>query len=127
MWHVWAAIGWNFKSELVFYNIPTNQNGKMTGRVYIDSILEPMVKKWLDNGDDFILEEDDDSGHGHTNGRGKNPVWEWKEKNHLKRYKNCPQSPDFSIIENCWQPLKAKLDREPHWSESQTLQAIKDS
>ena len=48
----------------------------MTERVYIDSILEPVVKKWLDNDDDFILEEDGDNDHGHTNGRGKNPMWE---------------------------------------------------
>ena len=44
----------------------------MSGSVYVDSILEPMIKKWLDNNDNFILEEDGDSEHGYT--RGNNPA-----------------------------------------------------
>ena len=63
-YHCWAAVGWNFKSELIFYEVPGNSNGKMSQRVYIDSILEPVVKSWLKRGDDFIMEEDGDSGHG---------------------------------------------------------------
>jgi len=38
-------VGYNFKSELVFYTVPTNDNGKMSGQAYVDSILEPVVKK----------------------------------------------------------------------------------
>jgi hypothetical protein len=33
--HAWGAIGYNFKSELYFYRIPTNTNGKMTARRYM--------------------------------------------------------------------------------------------
>ena len=50
-----------------------NGNGKMSGRVYVDTILEPVVKKWIDNNEDFILEEDGDSRHDYT--KGNNPVW----------------------------------------------------
>ncbi|KAF2029788.1 hypothetical protein EK21DRAFT_89559 [Setomelanomma holmii] len=62
--HAWAAIGHNFKSDLTFYEIKSNTNGKMTQRAYIDQFLEPVVKPWLERGDDFVLEEDGNSGHG---------------------------------------------------------------
>ena len=32
--------------------------------MYIDKILEPVVKPWLQAHHDFVLEEDGDSGHG---------------------------------------------------------------
>lgn len=52
------------KLELVFYKVPDNNNRKMRQRVYIDSILEPGVKPWLEAGKDFVLKKDGDSGHG---------------------------------------------------------------
>lgn len=57
-YYCWAAVGYNFKSELIFYEVPGNSNGKMGQRVYIDSILEAVVKPWLEAGEDFVLEED---------------------------------------------------------------------
>jgi len=45
--HAWAAVGYNFKSPLVWYDVPGNTNGKMSLKVYRDSILEPVVGKWL--------------------------------------------------------------------------------
>jgi hypothetical protein len=36
----------------------------MSQQVYIHSILEPHVLPELQNGVDFVLEEDGDSGHG---------------------------------------------------------------
>lgn len=62
--HCWAAVGYNFKSELIFYEVPGNSNRKMNQRVYINSILEPIVKPWLKAGEDFVLEKNNDSGHG---------------------------------------------------------------
>lgn len=60
--HAWAAVGvgLGFKSQLVWYDIPTNTNGKMTAKCYRDEILEPIVKLWLQQAD-FVLEEDRDS------------------------------------------------------------------
>ncbi|KUJ14038.1 uncharacterized protein LY89DRAFT_152121 [Mollisia scopiformis] len=54
--HWWVAIGYDFKSRIQFYDVPSNSNSKMTHRVYIDQILEPVVKPWLDAGHDFVLE-----------------------------------------------------------------------
>jgi hypothetical protein len=42
----------------------------MSQKAYIDQILEPVVKPWLDAGEHFVLEEDGDSGHG----LGKNNI-----------------------------------------------------
>ena len=61
--HVWAAIGWNFKSGLVFYDVPGNSNGKMSHQAYLGNILEPIVKPWIQQVqkgqiDPFVLEED---------------------------------------------------------------------
>lgn len=58
----------------MFYTVPTNDNGKMSGQVYVDSILEPVVKQWLDKGDDFVLKEDGNGGHGHVQSK-TNAAW----------------------------------------------------
>ena len=87
-------MGHNFKSDIRLYDVPGNTNGKMSQRVYIDQILKPVVKPWLDRGDDFCLKEDGDSGHGTSK---NNIVRKWKEENG-----NCASSPDLSPIENCW-------------------------
>ncbi|KAF1978872.1 hypothetical protein BU23DRAFT_448526, partial [Bimuria novae-zelandiae CBS 107.79] len=109
--HSWAAVGYNFKSNLHFYNVPGNRNGKMSLQAYRDQILEPIVKPWIDHGDDFVLKEDGDSGHG----TGKsNIVRTWKRTHKLESYFNCHSSPDLSPIDNCWLPPKQYLKRFPH-------------
>lgn len=47
--HAWAAIGFGFKSELVFYDDSTspNNNGVMSMQDYVDKVLDPVVKTWL--------------------------------------------------------------------------------
>lgn len=35
-WHCWAFIGWNMKSDLIFYMVKGNSNGKMSQEMYID-------------------------------------------------------------------------------------------
>jgi hypothetical protein len=105
----------------VFYNVPGNTNGKMSLQVYRDSILEPIVKPWIQRGDDFVLEEDNNSGHG----TGKrNIVRAWKEENNLESYFNCAQSPDLSPIENCWSPPKSHIRQHPHWDDETTKELV---
>jgi hypothetical protein len=98
--HAWGACGYNFKSDLTFYTIPTNTNGKITMKVYRDEILEGVVKPWLRRGDYFVLEEDRDSSHG-IGGSDRSIVKQWKKKNGLHHYFNCSTSPDLAPIENC--------------------------
>ncbi|KAK4099712.1 hypothetical protein N658DRAFT_517214 [Parathielavia hyrcaniae] len=114
--HAWAAIGWNFKSNLYFYEVPGNTNGKMSMQVYRDEILEKAVGPWLAQGDQFILEEDGDSGHG--TGK-KNTIRDWKERHGLRHFFNTPGSPDLSPIENAWNTVKQYIAKFPSWTEEE--------
>lgn len=117
--HAWAVCGYGFKSAIQFYQIPGNTNGKMSLQGYRDQILESIVKSWIQRSDDFVLKEDDNSGHD----TGKsNIIHKWKAENQLKAYFNCASSPDLSPIENCWQPTKQELYKHIHWD----VQIIKD-
>jgi hypothetical protein len=121
--HCWAAIGYNFKSEIHFYECKNN-NGKLTQLEYISKILEPIVKPWIDYGDDFVLEEDGDSAHGPT--KNNNIVRQWKLQNKLEFYINCAQSPDLSPIENVWQPPKAHTRAHAHWDDETLKEPIQE-
>lgn len=110
--HAWGAIGYDFKSELIFYDNPSNGNGKMSQDLYLTIILKAVVLPWIEAGENFVLEEDGDSGHG----PGKdNPVGAWKNMVGLKHYFNCALSPDLSPIENGWLPVKLRVREVSHW------------
>lgn len=111
--HGWGAIGYEFKSPMVWYDT-NNSNGKMTQEVYKRDILEPYVKRWIEEGRSFVLEEDGDSGHGPSK---NNPIRSWKEEHNLNSYFNCPRSPDLSPIENCWSVPKQYVRTYPHWDQ----------
>lgn len=83
--HRWAAVGYNIKSDIHFNEVPGNTNGKMSQRVYIDQILGPIVKPWLKAGQDFVLEEDNDSGHG-TGKRKGNTIRAWMQEHGLESF-----------------------------------------
>ena len=85
----------------------------MSQSVYIDQILRPYVKEWIDNGDSFILEEDRDSGHGPNDNYNK--VRKYKNEIGLDFYFNSPKSPDISVIESSFQPLKQFLAHTGHF------------
>lgn len=106
-------MGYDFKSDLTFHDVPGNTNGKMSPQMYVNQILEPVVKPWLLQKQDFILEEDGDSGHGIA--KNRNIVRQWKVENNLEYFFNCASSPDISAFENCWQPPKQHLKKFPHW------------
>jgi hypothetical protein len=121
--HAWAAIGYNFKSDLIWYDAG-NSNGAITQKVYRDQILEPVVKPWLERGDKFIVEEDRASGHGHAN--NCNPAWKWKEKHGLTWYINTAGSPDLTPIENAWKAPKAYLKEHAIWDEEAIVELAEE-
>ena len=47
--YVQGAIRYDFKSDLIRYEVPTNTNGKMTQKVYRDEALEPVIAKWCND------------------------------------------------------------------------------
>ena len=119
--HCWAAVGYNFKSDIIFYDVPTNKNGKMTQKVYIDFILELVVKPWLEEKQEFVLEEDSDSGHG----TGKaNLVCIWKQQHGLKSYFNFTMFPNLALTENCWAIRKAHVRKYPYLDDAKLEELI---
>ncbi|KAI1313176.1 hypothetical protein F5Y03DRAFT_158484 [Xylaria venustula] len=120
----WAAIGWNFKSQLVWYTVD-NSNGAITLQAYRDQILEPVVKRWIDEGHDFMLEEDGASGHGGNS--ANNIVVQWKWENGLKYFFNCLAPPDLAPIENSWRTSKGHLKRHSIWDDRALKETAEES
>ncbi|KAH6995961.1 hypothetical protein BKA56DRAFT_609247 [Ilyonectria sp. MPI-CAGE-AT-0026] len=129
--HVWAAVGYGFKSELVFYDETTNPNcmGVMTMPEYRDKVLDKVVKPWLaDLGPQaFILEEDADS-FAHGSASKVNLAQQWKEDNGLRCYFNCGESPDLSPLDSLW-PAKKQwtADAPKDWEDDTLRQMVRDA
>lgn len=121
--HAWAYVEWDFKSNLMFYEMSGNSNDKMSQKVYINFILESIMKSTLERKKRFILKEDDDSEHNSAD--NNNIVWRWKKDLDLEYYFNALKSSDLFIIENCWQLVKQYLSNSNHWDDEITLNAIK--
>ena len=68
----------------------TTTNGASVSRleVYRDQTLGPIVKPWLLRGDNFVLEEDNYSGHGGGASKKSNIVQTRKTQTGLKQYFN---------------------------------------
>lgn len=90
---------YNFKSDIIFYDVPENTNGKMLLKAYKNQSLESVVKLWLIEGHDFVLEENSNSGYGKA--KTRNIIYFLKEKNKLKYFFNYVLFPDLSPIKNC--------------------------
>jgi len=83
-------------------------------------ILEPVVKPWLERGDDFVLEEDQDSGHGMKGKKPqKNLIQEWKREHHLEYYFNGSHCPDLVPIEDAWLAMKQFIRKYSYWKPDQ--------
>jgi len=78
----------------------------MNQNTYINTILEPIVKPWLQAVKastiaPFVLEENRDSAHGIKNKKKTGIIEKWKQEHSLQYYFNCRCSPDLAPIENC--------------------------
>lgn len=91
-------VRYNFESYIIFYDILGNKNGELIHQVYVDFILEPVVKSWITAGKDFVFEEDGISSHGLNK---KNLICKWKQQNCLKSYFSLAYLPEMSVMENC--------------------------
>ena len=82
--------------------------GNVTIDRYERVIFKPHILKYYEeacmDGRDWILEEDNDGGHGTRS--QINPIQQLRQG--MDYYANTPVSPDFSIIENVWRILKQR-------------------
>ncbi|KAM0721556.1 hypothetical protein Q7P37_002481 [Cladosporium fusiforme] len=105
--HSWVAAHSKWKYDFVLYDAG-NSNGKMTSDCYVNQILKPVVKPWLEQVaqgrlDPFTLEEEREGAYGI--GRDSK-VRHFKKEIGLTYYFNERGSPDLAPLENCWMPLK---------------------
>ncbi|KAG7114450.1 hypothetical protein HYQ44_008234 [Verticillium longisporum] len=107
--YAWAAVGYNFISDLIFYEVPASTNERISQQIYRDRILEGQVKRWLEAGHSFILEEDGDSGYSYKRCRA------WKQAHGLRYQFNTQGSPDLSPIENAWRIPKQHIQQQTDW------------
>ncbi|KAG9258480.1 uncharacterized protein F5Z01DRAFT_670196 [Emericellopsis atlantica] len=129
--HCWAAIGYGFKSELVFYDDQTNPNhtGVMSMADYTGKVLDRVVKPWLDlsGTNQFILEEDIEA-FAHGGASKSNMAQEWKAAHELKCYFNCLDSPDLNPLDTQWPPHKQwTVEPLTDWSDAKLRQAARDA
>lgn len=118
-------MGNNFKSDIIFHDMPGNTNGKMSLQGLQRSNLGTGGKAldpWSMEGYDFVLEEDGDSGYSKV--KTSNIFRIWKEENKLDYFFNSAPSPDLSPIKNCWQPPKQRLAKYPYWDDCTTEELI---
>ncbi len=118
---VWAAVGWNYKSELVILDGHGTRGG-MSMEDYKYQVLDAQVISFFVIREDqgYIYVEDGNKAHGRNNpemqhdkaDRGVVCIDEWP-----------PSSPDFNIIENIWRLLKQRLKVQGAFINLDTLKA----
>jgi hypothetical protein len=122
VWHVFAYIGWNFKSRLHFYT-GSGSKGRLLQVDYL-KILEDIVAPTWDQ--DWILLEDNDAAHG-TRGQGNIKLKAAKEALGIKCESNPPESPDLNPIESIWRMIKQRLkNRGPIFDIDELRRAIQE-
>jgi transposase len=120
---VWAAVGWNFKSPLIFYE-KTGLNGGFTAEDYQRDILEGYIKPTFTkiHNRHYIIQEDNDGSHGTKT--KNNPNARWKQQSTLQFLLWPLQSPDLSPIENVWRLLKSRVRQRNATSKAELQQFI---
>jgi hypothetical protein len=122
--HGWGVFHFKWKSELLLYDVEEagNLNGKMSAKCYVDRILEPVVRPWVEEVKlgrlaPFNLVEDPNG----ANGVGVNSeARRWKRQNsrgHIDYHFNERASPDLAPAEECWQPYKYDVKEYSGWNE----------
>lgn len=122
-----------FRFECLLYDAEEagNSNGKMSARSYVDHVLEPVIKPWVEDVKlgslaPFTLVEDPNG----SNGVGVNSeARRWKREHsrgYIDYHFNERASPDLTPVEECWQPYKYDVKGYPHWEESYAKELVLD-
>lgn len=104
---VWGAVGWNFKSDLVFFPSKTVVNGvatsfRLDSKMYVRRCLST-VKKQLVEGK-RIFQHDGARSHASLHTRG------YLQRSGITLLEDWPPySPEMNVIERIWKELKARV------------------
>lgn len=74
-------IGYNFKSDIYFYKILRNMNGKINYKVYINQIFYLIIKSYIEIYYDCVLEKNNNSDNRLEK---SNIIWILKKSNNLE-------------------------------------------
>jgi hypothetical protein len=104
---IWGAIGWDWKSPLVFLGKREGHKG-IDSQAYVDQVLEPIVFPLFDTLDSsYIFMEDGSKVH---KGNARLP-----KLNHCVRTFDWPPSSlDLNVIEKVWRWMKEELKKLPY-------------
>ena len=101
---IWGAIGWDYKSPLVFLEKLPGRKG-ICSKAYLEQVLEPMVFPLFDSlGPEYIFVEDGAKVH---KGKARLPRLE----HGIRSFDWPPSSPDLNIIERVWWYMKEELKK----------------
>jgi hypothetical protein len=101
---IWGAIGWDFKSELVFMEKLPDRRG-ICSKAYLTEVLEPIVFPLFDTlGPEYIFMEDGAKVHA---GSARLP----RLQHNIRGFHWPPSSPDLNPIEKVWRWMKEELKK----------------
>jgi hypothetical protein len=104
---IWGAIGWDYKSELVFLERIYGKKG-ICSRDYLEQVLKPVVFPLFDGlGPDYIFMEDGSKVHV---GYARLP----RLQHGIRGFNWPPSSPDLNPIEKVWRWIKEELKKLPY-------------
>jgi transposase len=104
---IWGAIGWDWKSPLIFLEKLPERKG-VCSKAYLQQVLEPVVfPLFAELGDDYLFMEDGSKVH---KGRARLP----KLERGIRGFNWPPSSPDLNPIEKVWRWMKEQLKKLPY-------------
>jgi DDE superfamily endonuclease len=105
---VWGAIGWDWKSPLIFLVKEEGRKG-ICSQAYLNQVLNPIVFPWLDSliakqKEEFLFIEDGSKIHMGTAKLSR-------KLRGLRRFDWPPSSPDLNLIEKVWRWMKNEITK----------------
>ena len=101
---IWRAIGWDYKSKLVFIEKLPNRKS-ICSKAYLQQVLEPVVFLLFDQlGPEYIFIENS------TKVYTKSTCLPWLSYS-ICRFNQLPSLPDLNPIEKVWQQIKEELKK----------------
>lgn len=116
-WHCWAMVGWNFKSNLFFYDYRDRQ---VSDPNYLE-ILRRMVLPALEQNPSIFLMEDPEAQY---EGNVTVDIATFKQRNNIQSAFNAARCPDLFPVEGLWHLLQHRLKIEEWFDELALRDAV---